>query len=54
MIDERLTSALEGVELNEREERYLKWLSGWDNETAEVFAGLFAKTRKAPLDERDA
>ena len=45
MKDERLTSALEGIKLDEREERYLKWLSRMDSETAEVFAGLFEKIK---------
>jgi len=54
MKDERLTSALEGVKLDEREERYLKWLSRMDSETIEVFAGLFEKTKKASLDKKDA
>lgn len=45
MTDERLTSALEGIKLDEREERYLEWLSRMDSETAEVFAGLFEKIK---------
>ena len=48
MKDERLESALEGVELTEREERYLEWLSRMDGETIEVFAGLFEKIKNAP------
>ena len=52
MVDERLNSALEGVELTEREERYLAWLSRMDSETVEVFAGLFEKTKNCPS-ERD-
>jgi hypothetical protein len=54
MIDEQLKSALEGVELTEREERYLEWLSRMDGETIEVFAGLFEKIKEAPLVKRDA
>ena len=46
MIDERLREALEGVELTEREERYLEWLSRMDSETVEVFSGLFEKIKK--------
>lgn len=46
MMDERLKSALEGVELTEREERYLEWLSRMDSETVEVFAELFEKIKK--------
>ena len=46
MIDERLTEALNGVKLTEREERYLEWLSRMDGETVEVFAGLFEKIRE--------
>ena len=45
-MDERLRDALEGVELTEREERYLEWLSRMDGETVEVFAGLFERIRK--------
>ena len=47
-MEERLRSALEGVELTEREERYLEWLSRMDAETVEVFAGLFEKIKKRP------
>lgn len=46
MIDDRLREALEGVELTEREERYLEWLSRMDSETVEVFAELFEKIKK--------
>ena len=48
MKDERLEAALEGIELTEREERYLEWLSRMDSETVEVFAGLFEKLKKTP------
>lgn len=44
-FEERLRSALEGIELTEQEDRYLYWLSGWDLETVETFAGLFEKCR---------
>jgi hypothetical protein len=47
-MDDRLKSALEGVELTEREERYLEWLSRMDGETVEVFAALFEKIKKRP------
>ena len=50
MMDPKLESALEGVELDEREMRYLKWLSRMDTETVEVFAGLFEKI-KDPLEQ---
>ena len=50
-MDERLCSALEDVELTEREERYLDWLSRMDSETVEVFAGLFEKIKQAPLNK---
>lgn len=51
MTDERLTSALEGINLDEREVRYLEWLSRMDSETVEVFAGLFEKIKNsAPQD----
>ena len=46
MVDERLSSALEGVELAEQEKRYLARLSRMDSETVEVFAGLFEKIKK--------
>lgn len=46
-MDDRLRSALEGVKLTEREERYLEWLSRMDGETVEVFVGLFEKVKKA-------
>jgi hypothetical protein len=52
-MDDQLKAALEGVELTEREERYLEWLSRMDGETVEVIAGLFEKV-KAPLGKRDA
>ena len=45
-MDERLVFALEGVELTEREARYLEWLSRMDGETVEVFAELFEKIKK--------
>ena len=51
MTDERLTSALEGIELDECEVRYLEWLSRMDSETVEVFAGLFEKIKKSPSPE---
>ena len=48
MIAERLSAALEGIDLTEREERYLEWLSRMDGETVEVFAELFEKIKSAP------
>ena len=53
-VDERLMSALAGIELDELEERYVEWLSRMDGETIEVFAGLFEKIKKASPDTRDA
>ena len=47
MIDPKLESALKGVKLDERDERYLAWLSRMDGETVEVFAGLFKKVVEA-------
>jgi hypothetical protein len=47
-MDEKLKLPLEGIELTEREERYLEWLSRMDGETVEVFAGLFEKIKKHP------
>ena len=47
-MEERLRVALDGVDLDEREERYLEWLSRMDAETVEVFAGLFEKIKEAP------
>lgn len=47
MIDEKLAEALKGVDLTEREERYLAWLSRMDEETVWVFAELFEKIKSA-------
>ena len=47
--DERLVSALEGIDLTEQEERYLEWLSRMDGETIAVFAELFEKIKNRPL-----
>jgi hypothetical protein len=44
-VDEKLKIPLEGIELTEREERYLEWLSRMDGETIEVFAELFEKIK---------
>ena len=49
MIDDRLREALKGMELTEREERYLAWLSRMDGETVETFSGLFEKIKEAPI-----
>ena len=48
-MDDQLREALEGVNLTEREERYLEWLSRMDGETVEVFSGLFEKIKEAPI-----
>jgi hypothetical protein len=53
-MDSKLSEALQGVKLTEREERYLEWLSRMDSETVEVFSGLFERIKKAPLGKRDA
>ena len=53
-MDDQLKTALEGVELTEREKRYLEWLSRMDSETVEVFVGLFEKIKQASLGKRDA
>lgn len=45
MIDSKLESALDGIELTEREERYLEWLSRMDSETVAVFTELFEKIK---------
>ena len=45
MMDSKLEFALKGVNLTDREERYLEWLSRMDGETVEVFAELFEKLR---------
>ena len=39
---ELLINPLE-VELSDKEKRYLLWLAGWEQETSEVFMGLFKK-----------
>lgn len=46
-MDSKLESALKGVKLTEREERYLEWLSRMDSETVEVFAGLLKKIKNS-------
>ena len=51
-MDEQLKKVLDGIELTEREVRYLEWLSRMDGETVEVFAELFEKIKGAP--KRDA
>lgn len=45
MMDPKLAEALKDVDLDEREERYLEWLSRMDSETVEVFAGLFERIK---------
>lgn len=47
-MDERISEVLEDINLTEREERYLEWLSRMDGETVEVFAELFEKIKNAP------
>jgi hypothetical protein len=42
-----LKIALGDLELSEREERYLRWLAGWDWETRDVFVELFKRLRMA-------
>lgn len=44
-FEERLKSALDGIELTDQEVRYLSWLARMDQETVETFAGLFEKCR---------
>ena len=50
-FEERLRSALDGIELTEQEERYLSWLARMDSETVETFAGLFEKCRGVTVGE---
>ena len=51
-MDSKLEAALKGVDLTEREVRYLEWLSRMDSETVEVFSGLFERIKKsAPREE---
>ena len=52
-MDSRLEATLDGVDLTEREERYLEWLSRMDSETVEVFAGLFEKIKQVSPVSRD-
>ena len=54
MVDDRLREALKGIDLTEREERYLEWLSRMDGETVETFSGLFERIKEASLDKRNA
>lgn len=44
---EKLKALFEGIELTDLEERYLEWISNWDNETADTIASLFMKIRGA-------
>ena len=44
-MDSKLEEIFSGIELTEREERYLEWLSRMDGETIEVFAELFEKIK---------
>ena len=50
-MDDRLREALEGIELTEREVRYLEWLSRMDSETVEVFSGVLEKIKKLPREQ---
>ena len=34
-----------GVDLTPAEQRYIRWLAGWDHETVDVFASLFRRIR---------
>jgi hypothetical protein len=43
----RLRAALPEGELTERQQRYLRWLAGWDTDTAEAVASLFRFAREA-------
>jgi hypothetical protein len=43
---ERLESML-NRKLTDTERRYIDWLQGWDRETIDVFAGLFAALYEA-------
>ena len=43
-----LREALPEVELNEEQQRCLRWLAGWDDDTAQAVAGLFRLARAAP------
>lgn len=48
MIDLKLAESLKGIDLTDREERYLEWLSRMDSETVEVFSELFEKIKSTP------
>lgn len=39
--------ALRGVELSEKDDRWLRWLAGWGMESREPFLALVAKIRSS-------
>jgi len=42
-----LAAALDGVELDDQEQRVVAWLSGWDQPTLHTLAGIIRKARDA-------
>ena len=40
-----LREALEGIELAEDEQRFLNWISGWDEWTADQLVSIIGKCR---------
>ena len=43
-----LVAELAGVELDDRQRQSLRWLAGWDGDTAAAIASLFRAARKRP------
>lgn len=43
-----LLAALEGLDLDERELRYARWLFEWDGPTLRALAGIVRKAREHP------
>lgn len=46
-----LVAALAGVELTEREEQLLTWLTDWDQDTTDALATLITKARRTPEED---
>lgn len=41
-----LQKSLEGIELTVEEDRFIKWISGWDLWTVHILAQIIVKCRK--------
>lgn len=40
-----IEDAVKGMNLNEKEQKFLKWLSGWDSDTVYSFISILSKAR---------